>query len=173
MRDLLSSFKINEYMKITFIQGGGTIDKDYPQGENHHGYEFKIDEPAFNSIFKKVNLEFEYEIIKVLKKDSLDITEDDRVKLYEIINDTKNDKIIITHGTDTIYQTAKVLSSLKGKTIVLTGAVLPEKFRDSDAMFNVGVAIGAVNLLKNGVYIALNGQVVPYKKYQNDTINDH
>ncbi len=153
-------------MKITFVQkGGGTIDKDYPQGENHHGYEFKIADPVVGDILKKVKVSFDYEIMEVLRKDSLDLTDYDRKKLYKAIENIKNDKIIITHGTDTIYQTAKILSDLTGKVIILTGAMLPEKFSDSDAMFNVGVAVGAVNLLSNGVYIALDGQAVPYDKY--------
>ncbi len=153
-------------MKITFVQTGGTIDKDYPQGKTDHGYEFKIGDPAFKSIFKKVKPVFEYEIITALKKDSLDITDTDREKIYKIINSNKNNKIVISHGTDTIQQTAKKLSSIKNKTIILTGAMLPEKFYDSDADFNVGMAIGAVQSLGNGVYIALHGKVIEYNKFK-------
>ena len=70
-------------------------------------------------------------------------------------------RIIITHGTDTMGETAAALAGISGKTIVLTGAMLPEKFRDSDADFNLGMAIAAVRLSPPGVYVALNGTVTP------------
>lgn len=149
-------------MIITFIQTGGTIDKDYPQGEDNHGYEFKIEEPAFRSILGRVKPCFEVDVFLLLKKDSLDITEEDRDLILQSVQNIQNDKIVITHGTDTIHQTAEKLSVIKGKTIVLTGAMLPEKFRDSDAMFNLGMAVGAVQILEEGVYIALYGIVVPW-----------
>lgn len=153
-------------MKITFVQTGGTIDKHYPQTERNHGYEFVIGEPAFVPILKKINPDFEYEIVSVLKKDSLDITDDDRQKISDSIRAVDNDKIVITHGTDTILQTAKALANIKDKTVVLTGATLPEKFTDSDAMFNLGMAVGAVESLAHGVYIALNGVVVSHSDFK-------
>jgi len=151
-------------MKITFIQTGGTIDKDYPQGTTNHGYSFEIGEPAFSSILKKINSRFEYELIPLLKKDSLDITDKDRENMYSKISSIENDKIIITHGTDTIHLTAQKLNDISGKTIILTGSFLPEKFYNSDAMFNLGMAVAAVQTLDNGVYIALYGEIVPWDK---------
>ena len=76
------------------------------------------------------------------------------------------DKILITHGTDTMIDTAKILSEILNKVIVLTGASQPYKFRDSDAEFNIGVAIGALNVLEKGVYIAMNGRVYEWDKCQ-------
>jgi len=149
-------------MKITFIQTGGTIDKDYPAGNNNHGYSFEITTPAVKRVLEKIKiLDFEYEIIECLKKDSLDITDADREKIKKTCMETPNDKIIITHGTDTMDQTAKCLSSITGKTIVLTGAMRPEKFADSDTDFNIGLAIGAICSLSDGVYIAMYGRVKP------------
>jgi L-asparaginase len=154
-------------MKIVFIQTGGTIDKDYPKAEK--GYAFEITEPAVKRILQKTNPNFEYEIIPLLKKDSLDITDEDRNKIHQTCQKTNNNKIIITHGTDTIIQTAKKLTDIKNKTIILTGATKPEKFTDSDAQFNVGTAIGAINVLGNGVYIAMNGRIYPWNKVKRDS----
>lgn len=149
-------------MKITFIQTGGTIDKDYPKTTK--GYAFEISEPAVKRILQRVSPNFDFKIISVLKKDSLDITEEDRNKILKMCQETYNDKIIITHGTDTMMETAKKLTGIKNKVIVLTGAMRPEKFSDSDASFNLGVAIGAANVIKNGLYIAMNGRIYPHNK---------
>lgn len=149
-------------MKITFIQTGGTIDKDYPKTTK--GYAFEIAEPAVKRILEKVNPNFQFDIISILKKDSLDITNEDREKIYQVCKEINNNKIIITHGTDTMIETANKLSSIKGKVIILTGAMKPEKFSDSDASFNIGTATGAVNILNNGIYIVMNGRVYPWNK---------
>jgi L-asparaginase len=151
-------------MKITFVQTGGTIDKDYPK--TLKGYNFEISEPAVSRILERINPNFEFEIISILKKDSLDITDEDRSIILEAIKNIDNDKIIITHGTDTMINTAEVLNSISDKTIVLTGAMRPEKFSDSDAMFNVGVAVGALSILSSRVYIAMNGRIYDWDKCQ-------
>ncbi|MFA5021477.1 MAG: asparaginase domain-containing protein [Patescibacteria group bacterium] len=154
-------------MKITFIQIGGTIDKEYPRLTK--GYAFEIGEPAVKRILEKVNPGFEYEIISLLQKDSLDLTEADRQKILETGKSISNDKIIMTHGTDTMIETANKLSEIKDKTIVITGAMRPEKFSDSDAMFNVGAAVIALQTLPHGVYIVMNGKVYSYNKVKRDT----
>lgn len=156
-------------MKILFLQTGGTIDKDYPAGEDNHGYSFVITTPAFDRILKRANPSFEFETKTVLQKDSLDITEDDRKLIFEACKDSGSDKIVITHGTDTMTQTAEVLSQITGKTIVLIGALSPELFKDSDADFNLGTAVGAVETLENGVYIAMNGRVMKWNEAEFDT----
>lgn len=153
-------------MKITFIQTGGTIDKNYPQTENTHGYNFEIGDPAFISILNKIKPNFEFEEFSVVKKDSLDFTDEDRQTVFDTVNEATNDRIIITHGTDTIYKTAEKLSSIKDKKVILTGAVLPEEFIKSDAMFNIGMSVGAIQVLgENGIYIALDGIVVPWNEF--------
>lgn len=125
------------------------------------GYAFEIAEPAVRRILEKVSPDFDFQIIPILKKDSSEITED-RKKICEACQKANSDKIVITHGTDTIIETARRLSDIKNKVVVLTGAMRPEKFSDSDASFNVGTAIGAINILKNGVYIAMNGRIYPW-----------
>lgn len=153
-------------MKITFIQTGGTIDKAYPQTENTHGYNFEIGDPAFISILSKINPSFDFDSISIIKKDSLDFTDEDRQKVFDTVSNCKNENIIITHGTDTIYKTAEKLSTIKDKKVILTGAMLPAEFSKSDAMFNVGMAVGAMQTLQLfGIYICLYGVVVPWNQF--------
>lgn len=152
-------------MKILFIQTGGTIDKDYPHGETDHGYSFVITDPAVSEVIPRVYANFDYEIISLLKKDSLDITDEDRKAILESVSSRSEDRIVITHGTDTILQTAEVLSSVPDKVIVITGSMLPEKFTTSDAKFNIGMATAAVQILQPGVYVALYGQVTPWNQF--------
>jgi L-asparaginase len=147
-------------MKITFIQTGGTIDKDYPQLTK--GWAFEIADPAIERILEKLNPSFEYEVLSVLKKDSMEITTEDRDLLHQTISTLESNKVIITHGTDTMRETATHLSAIKGKTIILTGAMKPERFANSDAPINLGVAIGAVNTLAEGTYIAMHGKVMAH-----------
>jgi L-asparaginase len=149
-------------MKIVFIQTGGTIDKDYPRATG--GYAFEIGESAAKRILQRANPSFDFEIVSILRKDSLDIIEEDRKKIREACEKTAADRIIVTHGSDTMIETAEKLSSIKNKVIVLTGATKPEKFVDSDASFNLGTAVGAINVLKQGVYIAMNGRIYPWNK---------
>lgn len=144
-------------MKIFIIQTGGTIDKDYPKQQL--GYAFEITEPAAERILKRVNPAFEFEIIPLIKKDSLDLTDDDREQLLQVCRRISLKQIVITHGTDSIIKTAEYLSVIRDKTIILTGAFRPEKFYDSDAGFNLGLAIGAVQLMPPSVYIALSGRI--------------
>lgn len=153
-------------MKISFIQTGGTIDKDYPRTTK--GYAFEISAPAVKRVLEKLNPAFEFEIISALKKDSLEITGQDRQKIVDICNNLDNQKIIISHGTDTMMETAEKLSKIKEKTIVITGAMRPERFYNSDAPINIGVAVGAVNVLERGVYIAMHGRVYPWNQVKRD-----
>ena len=144
-------------MKILFLQTGGTIDKDYPRSSN--GWAFEIHEPAVQRILKKLNPSFTFEIKSVFKKDSLEIDQKDRALLLEACSNSNENKIIITHGTDTIIETAAYLSKIKNKTIVLTGAMRPEKFTDSDADLNIGMAIAGIQTLSDGVYISMHGVI--------------
>jgi L-asparaginase len=149
-------------MQLLFIQTGGTIDKDYPK--TIKGYGFEITEPAVKRILERIKIYYNFEIITFIKKDSQDITNNDRLKLTQLCEKTQYDKIIITHGTDTIIETAKQLSVIKNKKIILTGAFTPEKFKDSDADFNVGCAIGAIEYVPLGVYVAMNGKVFKHNE---------
>ena len=147
-------------MNVLFIQTGGTIDKDYPKSTK--GWAFEIHDPAVDRILTKLNPSFNYVIKSVLKKDSLEITDQDRMLLLEKCKSAKENKIIITHGTDTLSETANFLSEIKNKTIILTGAMRPERFTNSDADLNIGIAIGGVQSLSNGVYIAMHGLIMPH-----------
>ena len=146
-------------MKLLFIQTGGTIDKGYPAGDDHHGYGFEIGEPAFVRVLQRINPDFEYEVKVVSQKDSLDITDEDRKLLLASIKESNEDRIIVTHGTDTMIQTADMLGEISDKTVVITGAMNPELFKDSDAEFNIGFAIAAASSLPRGVYIAMSGRI--------------
>lgn len=152
--------------QITIIQTGGTIDKDYPR--KIKGYSFEIGEPAVLRILSKIDLCLNYHLISAFTKDSMDIDLSDREKLLKICQQDQNKHILITHGTDTMLETARFLNSIKDKTIVLTGSFKPEKFKDSDAEFNLGLALGAVQLLGKGVYIAMNGLIIPIDKADRD-----
>jgi len=152
-------------MKIIFIQTGGTIDKDYPRTTK--GWAFEFGEPATKRILEKLKPSFEYEVITAFQKDSLDINDNDREKLVDLITHQDNDKIIITHGTDTMIETASYLGNkVRNKLIIITGAMLPERFNNSEAPVNLGCAIAAVNLLEKGIYIAMHGIVKSYLKIQ-------
>ena len=147
-------------MNILFIQTGGSIDKDYPK--TIKGYAFEINEPAVERILQRIKPTFRYSIKTLLKKDSQEITDEDRKLILDFCKSSDFSKIIITHGTDSMLETAKYLDVIKNKTIILTGSFKPEKFKDSDADFNVGMAVGAINYLPAGVYIAMNGMVQYY-----------
>lgn len=149
-------------MYILFIQTGGTIDKDYPQIRK--SYSFEIAGPAVERILHRVQPNIRYSIVSLLKKDSLDITDRDRKSIARYCQRARAKRIIITHGTDTMTKTAKELRTIRNKTIVLTGAMRPEKFTDSDAMFNVGSAVGAMSGLSPGVYIAMNARIYPWNR---------
>ncbi|MGK0447370.1 MAG: L-asparaginase [Polaribacter sp.] len=145
-------------MKLVFIQTGGTIDKDYPHTTK--GWAFEFGEPATNRILEKLNPSFEYEVLTSCQKDSLEITEEDRNSLAKLIQSHKENKFIITHGTDTMIETATHLKErIRDKLIIITGAMRPERFSNSDAAINVGCAIATANLMENGVFIAMHGVV--------------
>tara|TARA_B100001939_G_C16779944_1_gene546516 strand:+ start:148 stop:639 length:492 start_codon:yes stop_codon:yes gene_type:complete len=154
-------------MKILFLQTGGTIDKDYPHSSN--GWAFEIHEPAVKRIIQKLNPSFQYKIESVFKKDSLEINDKDRELLLASCKNANEDKIIITHGTDTIMDTAIFLRNIPNKTIVLTGAMRPEKFTDSDADLNIGMAISGVQTLPYGVYICMHGIIDHHKQIDRDS----
>ena len=143
-------------MKIDVITVGGTIDKVYFDQNS----EYQVGEPITSLLFKLYNVGFEFEIHSVMRKDSLDMTEEDREALLDKVLNVDGDKILITHGTDTMPVTAEFLKGkVEGKTVVLTGAILPAGFKNTDAEFNLGCAVGALNICEPGVYIAMNGGI--------------
>lgn len=144
-------------MFIRFITTGGTIDKVYFDALS----EFEVGDSPLRQILAEGLVEFEYDLVPLLQKDSLEITDEDRQTLRDFIAADSADRYVITHGTDTMPQTAEMLADLAGQTIVLTGALTPARFRTTDAVFNVGMAVAAVQVCQPGVFIAMNGQVFP------------
>ena len=144
-------------MFIRFITTGGTIDKIYFDALS----QFEVGDSLVKHILTDGLVEFDYDIVPILQKDSLEMTDEDREQLYKLISNDDTTRFVITHGTDTMPQTADKLAGLSGKTIVLTGALTPARFRTTDAVFNVGMAVAAVQACEPGVYIAMNGQVFP------------
>lgn len=134
---------------------GGTIDKIYFDALS----EFQVGESPLDAILREANVTLEYELTSLLKKDSLELTDQDRDLIYAAIEASPAQHILVTHGTDTMAKTAARLQEITGKTVVLTGAMQPARLRSTDAIFNVGFAIAAARLQPPGVYIAMNGQV--------------
>ena len=155
-------------MKIKFFTIGGTIDKVYFDKKNN----YQVGNSLLFEILKWANVGFEYECESILKKDSLDITEEERQIIFDTVAKENCRHIVLTHGTDTMIQTAKSLQSLPDKVIVLTGSMEPARFRSSDAEFNIGCAISSVQLLPTGVYITMNGRIFdPDKVRKNLDLN--
>lgn len=153
-------------MHIHCIQTGGTIDKTYPPNPTNHGYNFEITTPAIARILSEVHFPHEYTVTECVKKDSLDITDDDRQHILKTVIDSPHEHILITSGTDTIHVTGKVLQDAHlPKIITLTGSILPESMKGSDASFNIGMACGAIGTLPHGVYIVLYGSVWNLDEY--------
>lgn len=142
-------------MKIKIFSVGGTIDKVYFDALSAYQVGF----PSVRAILEGLPIAFKYEIESLLRKDSLDMDDADRQLIRSRVIAETCAKIIITHGTDTMVETGRTLLDVGGKCIVLTGAMEPANFKSSDAVFNIGVAIGAVLSLPDGAYIAMHGRI--------------
>ena len=143
-------------MSIKLLLTGGTIDKNY----NESNGELNFVETHIPEILALGRNQSKLEIESVVMKDSLDMDDADRAQITNACVKTNQTKIVITHGTDTMVETAKVIAAQNlQKTIVLVGAMVPFVFKHSDAMFNLGFALGAVQAKEYGVYIAMNGQI--------------
>ena len=140
---------------ILVVTTGGTIDKVYFDAKS----ELAVGRSLVGELLREAHVYAPYEIAEVLRKDSLDLTDADRALIRSTIEGAVNGRIVVTHGTDTMTETARALRAIAGKTIVLTGALSPARFAHTDATFNVGMAFAAVQTLPHGVYIAMNGQV--------------
>lgn len=150
---------IRNAQKITVLATGGTIDKEYNLDS-----EMVIGEPWITQILSRVITDVEFEVQSVLKLDSLDMVDADRAVLTRALDAVENDRVLITHGTDTMPETARYLAenaNLGEKVVVLCGAIQPAIMRTSDADFNVGAAVAALNLLDPGVYISMSGRIFP------------
>ena len=136
---------------------GGTIDKVYFDDLS----DYTVGEPQVGPILTAANLDIDFEVVEVARKDSLYVTDAERRLLHDRIAADPRRLVLVTHGTDTMAETATALADIPDKVIVLTGAMSPARFAASDATFNVGCAVGAVQSLPAGVYIVMNGRVFP------------
>jgi L-asparaginase len=141
--------------QLTIVTTGGTIDKVYFDDKS----DYQIGSPQIADILQQLGVAFRFDVIPILRKDSLHVTDEDRVLMRSTIEAQPHRHVLVTHGTDTMVETARVLAGIPGKVIVLTGALNPARFQGSDAVFNIGCAVGAVQSLDDGVYIAMNGRV--------------
>ncbi len=140
---------------LTIVTTGGTIDKIYFDDKS----EYQIGAPYIGDILSQLGVAFAFDVIPILRKDSLHITADDRELIRRTIAQQPHRHVLVTHGTDTMVETAQVLLEIPDKVIVLTGALNPARFQGSDAVFNIGCAVGALQTLPDGVYVAMNGRV--------------
>lgn len=144
-------------MQLAVFSMGGTIDKIYFDDLS----DFTVGEPQVAVILAAANVDIAYEVMEVARKDSLYVTDAERRELRDRIAADSRRHVLVTHGTDTMAETAIFLAEIPDKVIVMTGAMSPARFAASDATFNVGCAVGAVQSLPAGVYIAMNGRVFP------------
>lgn len=143
-------------MTIKLLLSGGTIDKHY----NMSGGALDFETSHIDATLEQGRCTVDVDITQVMLKDSLDITATDRERILVACRDCAQERVVITHGTDTMAETARLLGEAGlAKTIVLTGAMVPLIMRHSDGVFNLGGALTAVQCLSHGVYIAINGEV--------------
>jgi L-asparaginase len=142
-------------MKIVIFATGGTFDKEY----NELNGQLYFKQTHIPEMLKLGRSRIAVRLQTLMMKDSLDMTTDDRQAIATACEKAKEKRIVITHGTDTMEQTAQFLGkNLSGKTVVLTGAMIPYKFGSSDGLFNLGSALAFAQVLPPGIYVAMNGR---------------
>jgi len=155
-------------MSIKIIVTGGTFDKEY----NELNGELYFNKTHVSEMLKLGRSRIDLKIVTLMMRDSLHMTESDVNNILEECQKSEEDKILITHGTDKMSNTARILGqSIKYKTIVLTGAIIPYAFGSSDGMFNLGSALAFVQTLPHGVYIAMNGRYFNYNNVSKNKQN--
>lgn len=152
---------------IKLLVTGGTLDKQY----NPLTGELVFKESCLDGLLQQARTTVELDIETLMMKDSLEMTQDDRELVAKTCHQVSCNQIIITHGTDTMVATAQTIAASlpANKTVVLLGAMVPYRFKHSDALFNLGCAVSAVQILSPGVYITMNGQVFNYDEVQKNT----
>jgi L-asparaginase len=150
---------------ILILTTGGTIDKNYFDALS----EYQIVDSGIPALLQEARVALAYRIEEVCRKDSLELTVADRANIARRAAEASESRIVITHGTDTMTETARVLAAeVPGKTIVLTGALSPARFAETDAGFNLGMAFATAQVAPPGVYIAMSGQVFDGLKVRKD-----
>lgn len=152
-------------MQIAIFTTGGTIDKVYFDAKGG----FEVGAPMVEQILAHGRVHDAIPVVELLRKDSLEMSEADRAIIRDVIAQSDAARIIVTHGTDTMVDTAHALKGIPGKIIVLTGALQPGRFADSDAPFNLGMAMAAVQVLPPDVYLVANGKVFAADRVRKNT----
>ncbi|MBB4612807.1 asparaginase domain-containing protein [Novosphingobium taihuense] len=149
---------------ILVLTTGGTIDKAYFDALS----EYQIVESGIPALIEQARVALPFRVMELMRKDSLELTDADRDLIAAAVREAPERHVVITHGTDTMTETAKVLSAIAGKTIVLTGALSPARFAETDAPFNLGMAFATAQVAAPGVWIAMSGQVFDGLKVRKD-----
>jgi len=149
--------QFDDMLRIRVLAVGGTIDKVYFDAKS----DYEIGDPQAGMILHEAGVTFDFVIESVLRKDSNDMTDADRQLVRERVLAAEESHILITHGTDTMTTTAEQLKDIPGKVIVFTGSMVPARFRHNDALFNLGCAVGGLQALPPGVYLAMSGRLFP------------
>lgn len=153
---------------IRILTTGGTIDKIYFDALS----EYEVGHPVVEGILREGGFAVPYVVESILRKDSLEITDEDRALICLKVNTAPEEKVLITHGTDTMALTGRYLQAHSSKTVVLTGSLQPANFRHTDAIFNVAFAMGVLQTQTGGVWIAMNGQAFdPSRVRKNRELN--
>ncbi|MEM0961279.1 MAG: asparaginase domain-containing protein [Bacteroidota bacterium] len=149
---------------VTVFTTGGTIDKEYFDAKSA----YEIGEPQIGALLHEAGVAFPFTVEALMRKDSLDMTDADRQLIADRVASAASRRVIVTHGTDTMADTARVVATALGErasetTVVFVGSLTPARFKSTDAEFNVGFAAAAVQTLAPGAYVAMNGCVFdPY-----------
>jgi len=154
-------------MKIKILITGGTVDKVY----NELTGKLMFDDSHLGEMLERSRSTLGIDLEVLFLKDSLDMDDEDRSLILSKCLESSVDKIVITHGTDTMIETAKLLGSkIKNKTVVLFGAMIPYSVNNSDALFNLGAALSAVQSKENGVYVTMNGKLFDFDKVEKNKV---
>lgn len=159
-----SSWSDNDPEPILVVTTGGTIDKVYFDAKSN----YEVGESVVGDLLRQAQVRVPFEMLALLRKDSLEITDAERAQIRQRIEARPERRVVMTHGTDTMTDTARALMALTDRTIVLTGSLSPARFAQTDAVFNVGMAFAAVQALPVGVYIVMNGQIFAADRVHKD-----
>lgn len=140
---------------ILVLTTGGTIDKAYFDALS----EYQIVDSGIPALIAQARVALPFRVVELMRKDSLELTDADRALIAAAVREAPETRVVITHGTDTMTETAKALAAIPAKTMVLTGALSPARFADTDAPFNLGMAFATAQVATPGVWIAMSGQV--------------
>jgi len=153
---------------VRIITTGGTIDKIYFDARS----QFEVGDPVIGMVLEESLVSLPWTVEALMQKDSLEINDEDRARIRAAVHAAPEKYVVITHGTDTMSDTAAAIGDTNGRTVVLTGSLSPARFRSSDAIFNIGGAFSAVQALPAGTWVFMNGRVFPAGKVRKNLDNN-